>query len=382
MARRWLRKLHLCLALSFGSLFVLQGLSGIALAWMHELDVLLNPALFHGGAASATPARAAAVIERLAANPLYGRPSLLMLPHEPGDVYVAWFRQARSESGWRGEVSRQVMLDGDDLRVTGERNWGEFGISRPLLMPTLFHLHRFVLAGDIGKVVVGVSGLALLVTSLAGLVLWWPGRRRAAWRLRISFGGSWKRLCYTAHRAVGIVALPVLAFLGFSGLYFNLPDWVVPAVSAVLDVSPSGKLRSAPVRGEPIGAERALIAAQAQFPQARLTRIALPAKNSAPYEVRLRQPGELRRGDGATRVTIDTYSGAALRIVDPLDGLAGDRLLAVLFPLHSGEALGLPGRLFIAGCGLLPLMFLLSGLYMWWARTRGTLLPGTRRVPS
>ena len=370
MVRRCIRAVHLWLALAFGCLFALQGLTGTALAWMHEIDVLLNPALLRGGLRPATPARAAAVINKLSADPRYGPPSLLMLPQEPGDVYMAWYRPARDPGGWRTGVSRQVMVDGDDLRVCGERNWGEFGFTAPLLMPTLFHFHRYVLAGEIGKTVVGATGIALFATSLTGLVLWWPGRRRGAWRraIRISYGGSWKRLCQTAHRAVGIVALPLLAFMAFSGVYFNLPDLIVPAVSTVMEVTPPGAVRGAAAPGAPIGPERALLAAQAVFPQAQLTRIGIPSKPLAPYEVRLRQPGELRRGDGTTRVSIDASTGASLRVIDPVSGPAGDRFLGALFPLHNGEALGWPGRVLVASVGLLPLLFLLSGVQMWWGR--------------
>ena len=84
MVRRCIRAVHLWLALAFGCLFALQGLTGTALAWMHEIDVLLNPALLRGGLRPATPARAAAVINKLSADPRYGPPSLLMLPQEPG----------------------------------------------------------------------------------------------------------------------------------------------------------------------------------------------------------------------------------------------------------------------------------------------------------
>lgn len=366
----WLRKLHLYVGLVFGVIFALSGLTGSALAWMHEIDSLLNPDLFRATPAPITPARVQAVIDRLVSDPRYGRPSQLVLPQHDDEAVVAWYRAPAATSPWVTDTSRQVMVDAGSLAVTGERNWGEPGLSRRLLMPTLFHLHRYLLAGEIGKTVIGISGLALMLTSLLGLVLWWPAPTRRSLRqaLRISFDGSWKRLAHTGHRALGFFALPALALLGFSGLYFNLPNWVMPVVASVAHVSAAAKPVNQRPEGGPIGPVKAMAAAQALFPQGRISRIALPAKATAPYEIRLRQPGELRKGDGATRVSIDAYSGAVLRVLDPLRAPPGDTFLGWLFPLHTGEALGAAGRLFICCFGLMPALFLATGMLMWWRR--------------
>lgn len=376
--RRWLRKLHLYVGLGFGAIFALSGLTGSALAWMHEIDGLLNPELFRATPASITPVRVEAVIDRLASDPRYGRPSQLILPQHDDEVVVAWYRQsAAAAAPWATEISRQVMVDAASLTVTGERNWGEPGLSRRLLMPTLFHVHRYLLAGEIGKTVIGVSGLALMLTALLGLVLWWPAPTRRSLRqaLRISFDGSWKRLAFTAHRTAGFFALPVLALLGFSGLYFNLPNWVVPAVAAVAPVSAAAKPVNQAPSGLPIEPAKAMAAAQALYPQGRISRIALPARASAPYEIRLRQPGEVRKGDGATRISVDAYSGAVLRVLDPLRSAPGDTFLGWLFPLHTGEALGIAGRLFICCFGLMPLLFLATGVLMWLRQGRDRARP-------
>lgn len=380
MLRRWLRPLHLCVGLVFGALFALSGLTGMALAWDHELDALLNPRLFRAAPSEVTPERVQAVLQRLAADPRYGRPTQLMLPQAPDLVYVAWYREAARASRWRSDVARQVMIDGSSFAVTGERNWGEPGFTRPLLMPTLFHLHRYLLAGDVGKTAIGVSGFVLLLTSLIGLLLAWPGRRLVAWRqvIRISFGGSWGRLAYSAHRALGVLALPLLAFMGFSGLYFNLPDWVAPVVASVADVSPAGKPSNRTPAVHPIAALEALQRAQAVFPQARLSRIVLPAKSQAPYEIRLRQSGEWRRDDGATRVSIDASDGAVLRVIDPVNGPGGDRFLGALFAVHTGQVLGIPGRAFMSLFGVLPLLFGATGLLLWLRRRATT----ARRNPQ
>jgi uncharacterized iron-regulated membrane protein len=384
---RWLlSKLHLYIALSCGIVFVLLGLTGTALAWMHELDAALNPGLLRvtpaaglqaDERANLTPAAIDALVARLAADPAYGKPSQLWLPEHADEPVIAWYRRAPSArpAPFTLEVSRQVMVDPATLRVVGERNWGEAGISPPLLMPTLFHLHRYLLAGESGKTAIGVAGLLLAVTGLTGLVLWMPKPTLKAFcqSLRISHGGSWPRFHYSFHRSAGFFAAPVLIVLGVTGCYFNLPKWITPVVASVAPMAAADKVvnRSAPT-GVSIGAGAAVAAAQRHFPAARVSRVALPAGASAPFEVRVRQPGEVRHGDGATRIFIDARAGDVLRVRDPLRAARGDTLLNWFYPLHTGEAFGIAGRAFISIFGTAPLLFFITGVALWWRRRRNS----------
>ena len=382
--RSLLRQLHLWTGLCFGTLFVLSGLTGSAIVWLPEIDSMLNPDLFRvapapgvnpDAPASTTPARVQQAFERLAGDPRYGRPSQITLAAQADETVIAWYRSGPSTqaSPLALQISRQVMLNPGTLQIAGERNWGDIGMSRRLLMPTLFHLHRYLLAGEIGKTAIGISGLMLLITSSAGVLLWWPKRQRKALRqaFTISHGGSWPRFFHSSHRVAGFFAAPVLVMLGFSGWYFNLPKWVTPIVSSVATVSASAKLiNQMPVSGAPLSPAQAMQAAQALYPNARISRIALPSGPSMPYEIRLRQPGEIRQGDGATRITIDAYTGNILQVRDALRAPGGDKFLNWLFPLHSGEAFGNAGRIFISVFGFLPLLFLLTGLAVWTKRKK------------
>jgi len=104
--RSLLRRVHLIVALVFGGLFGLSGLTGGALAWMHELDVALNPALFHAAPAPGllAPAAIGRIVDRLTADPAYGRPGQLTLPERGGEVAIAWYRLPPRDG--RGPLTR------------------------------------------------------------------------------------------------------------------------------------------------------------------------------------------------------------------------------------------------------------------------------------
>ncbi len=377
--KKFARALHLWTGLVFGTILVVLGLTGSALSWMHELDTALNPGLLQlaappglraGQAMLVPPALTQAVADVLSQDRRYGRPSMLEMPQRAGDVFVASYRSSpdQGKAPWVQAVTRQVMVDPATLKVTGERNWGESGLSRPLLMPTLFHLHRYLVAGELGKVIVAVTGISLTLTILTGLILWWPRMAGSAiWHaMTVRHGGSWPRFSFQLHRAGGFFAAPLLLVSALSGVHFNMPQWTTPVVKLVSPVSTNAKLVNLSRRhGDGISLADAVAAAQAEFPDGRVSRVSLPAKPGQPVEIRVRQPAELRQGPGATRISIDSGNASVLRVIDPERARGGDKLLSWLFPLHTGEAFGIGGRIFVSLFGLVPLAFFLTGLVIW-----------------
>jgi uncharacterized iron-regulated membrane protein len=375
--KKLIRNIHLWAGLIFGTILVLQGLTGSVLSWRHELDAWLNPGLLRvvppPGMTAGEPARVAptavdAVMERLVRDPAYGRPDTLFLPETHGDVYVAWYRPGKPASKWEQGVTRQVMVDPANLAVLGERNWGEAGLSRPLLMPTMFHLHRYLMAGEAGKVVIAVQGVALFLLALTGIYVWWPKLTASAiWHaITVRQFGNWPKFSFQLHRAAGFWTAPVLLVLAVTGVNFNMPEWVQPAIKAFSPITANPKLSNvSPATAPRIGAGDAVAAAQARFPEGRVSRVSIPGKPEQPFEIRVRQPGELRHGDGATRVSVDAGSGEVLRAIDPLAAKGGDWVLSTMFPLHTGEAFGMLGRVLVCLAGLTPLGFFVTGLVVW-----------------
>jgi uncharacterized iron-regulated membrane protein len=134
-----------------------------------------------------------------------------------------------------------------------------------------------------------------------------------------------------------------------------------------------------PLSLSPIEPSRAITTAAGAFPNAELTPTELTSMGpEGGYAVRMRQLGEVRKSGGATVVWVDQYRGDILHRRDPRTISAGDTYLLWQFPLHSGEAFGLPGRLIILLSGLsLPLLYA-TGLWIWW-RKRGARIRARHR---
>lgn len=245
------------------------------------------------------------------------------------------------------------------------------GTGRPEVW--LYELHHFLLAGDKGMRVVGLSGLVAVFLALTGLIVWAPWWKRTS--LRVWPRSARRPDLIAAHRNIGLVfAIPIIVFcLTGSGLIFYqttqalLVKWLPGAVPE--EFFPPTDL------GE-IDWPKALTAAQAEFPDAQI-RVALwPEGPWAPAVVRLKQPGEWTP-DGRTTVLIDPSTSRVTGVVDPQKLGRGLRLNNALYPVHVA-AVG--GRIVDGITALSGLALAAMGALGLWAfvikpRRRRTKIP-------
>jgi uncharacterized iron-regulated membrane protein len=83
------------------------------------------------------------------------------------------------------------------------------------------------------------------------------------------------------------------------------------------------------------------------------------------YSVRLVASADVNPS-GNSQVYVDFATGevVATRLASEVG--AGDRFLFWQFPLHSGEAFGLAGRVAIALAAMALMAICGTGLYVWW----------------
>jgi uncharacterized iron-regulated membrane protein len=367
----WL-KIHRYIGLVLGLELSLVGLTGSLLVFHKAIDAWLNPRLLttkeRGARTSIDNIFAAA----RAAVPQAVGPDASISVHVPSRMdgtYLAWVKipgETAEDVRWQ-----QVSLDPYTGAVRGVRE------QDTSLISLLYSLHYTLLLGEWGETAVGISGLLLLLSVFSGVYLWWPRRGKIGQALTINFRAGRTRLNFDLHRVSGLYVGLVLLVVSFSGISMIFPRYAQLMVRMFLPVSDAPRaLKSMPQPGRsPIAPSRAIAAASSVFPDADLTSIDLPSMGpEGAYVVRLRQPGEVRKSGGASVVWVDQYRGDILHIRNPRTMSAGDRFLLWQFPLHNGEAFGLPGRLVILLSGLsLPLLYV-TGLSIWWrkhqARTR------------
>jgi uncharacterized iron-regulated membrane protein len=367
-------RLHRWIALTVGVWFALLGLTGTLLVWHGELDRALNPGWFAprtacvvGGDRSARPvAQALSLHARHSAAPAVQ----VMAPELRSAAYVVW---SKAPSGAR----IQHFIDVGCGEYLGRREWGAARFDRAHFVPAMYELHRSLLSGEIGHVLVGWVGLLLLGVTITGAIASWPRiANRAGWARTLSVrrGSTPRGFYHDLHRATGMWLLGFMLLMSISGVYLCFPKQTRAVIAAVLPTAGSGpavgtKPPKNDARTSAIAPTPDALVARAErlWPDAAWSRLQLPSGDNTRYEIRLLQSGEPRKDTGDTRVWLDA-GGRVDETRNPLDAPAGDVLIAWLFPLHSGEALGVPGRALWTLLGLVPLLLFATGVWLWWQR--------------
>ncbi|ATQ67429.1 MULTISPECIES: PepSY-associated TM helix domain-containing protein [Methylosinus] len=368
----WL-DIHLYIGLVAGAMLVVIGVTGSILVFWHEVDAWLDPqmrvvAARPGGAAAFTTLE---TIEQamMAATPPGGRITHVWTPRDERSCYLFYY-------DLDGDTRRFCIDPYDATKMADRLYYSKESPFRHALMGFLFQLHWSLLLSDLaddGGVIVGVAAILLMVSTLAGLYLWWPapGKWRSA--LTLKRGARAERLNYDLHKLGGVYSAAVLLSVLMSGLYMNLPTPFLWIVDHVAPLTEGGRVPSLsePAAGRPsIGFPAAVAAAVARSPQGHVERVDFPGDAQGAFTVYLNDVTGVGPFIRSRTLTVDRYSAAVLRVHDVTQGTAGDAFLRWQWPLHSGQAFGMTGRLMVLASGLLcPLLFV-TGLIRWLQKRR------------
>jgi uncharacterized iron-regulated membrane protein len=374
-ARRqlWL-KVHLWLGLTAGLVFALIGLTGSVLVFWQELDGWLNPELHR---VSAPPQGRAAyrplnelVQAADAVMPPGARRSTMYYPRHEGLAF--WFFYELPVAGEKDPQSLNAFVDPYTAEVKGTRVWAssERIFDRPLVS-FLFELHYDLLLGwDRGSWIVGVIGILAFLSTLTGLIVWWPltGKWKQAFTLKRR--ASVERFNHDLHKTFGVYSTLMLLAVLISGVYFNFGDrfrWLVSCFSAV---TPVKQFKSTPLPGAtPISPDDALARANERYPEGKLYWFSVPNQPEAAYVL----TKHVDFGGvfmGRRQIVVDQYSGEILHVADPLTGTAGNVLLQWQWPLHSGQVLRMPGRILVLSSGIACAVLFVTGVILWLHKRR------------
>lgn len=266
-----------------------------------------------------------------------------------------------------GGEDRVVRLDGQG-RVLRERG-GDQSTGDGATWDTLTTIHTSLLAGERGEWLIGLSGILLLSNILLGLKLAWP--KAGTWRKTLftkPVGGGRARL-YGWHRKVGLwLAIPALLAIG-SGILLVFEHGLETRLNAAVP-DPSIPARAA--QGQSVGFGQAVGAALRAFPGSTFAGVSLPDEEAPWYRVRVRSAGEVPRKWGASVVYVAAADGRVLSTHDAATASFGHQLVVTLYPLHTGQIGGWPGRVLALSVGLALIAAIGLGLALWVVRRRVT----------
>src|SRR5262245_57555415 len=282
----------------------------------------------------------------------------------------------------RAESERvEAMFSSTGGELLGTRESEVVGLSRPYLVKTVYEFHRNVLLGNFGSNIVGLAGFLLLTSALTGLLMTWP-KQRSGWKrivwVKVRAGAT--RILYDVHRSWGAVLCVLLILATVTGstlVYLNYAREIVSVFSEVAPF-PVVPWRETPLDGGP-SFEAIAARVDAAYPDRQVAEIHLPSKPTAGFVFYLRKPGDVHRL-GDTLVWVHSGTGEILFERSTRSRSAGETFMHWLFPLHSGTAFGLAGKLAMCLTGLAPLLLVLTGLWVWARKRRAERIERERRA--
>ncbi|MDD5033688.1 MAG: PepSY-associated TM helix domain-containing protein [Methylococcaceae bacterium] len=368
-ARRklWL-EVHLWLGLVAGAVLVVVGLTGSILVFWQEFDGWLSPDLYRVERAEGVRPLPPTALDEAARTAL------------PEGTKIGWVEfprdseQALNLSYLAPSVSmpgekdvRQLFIDPFTGTVKGERLWypADYFSGMPF-MALMFKLHYALLMKDYGVVMVGILSVLLIISVLTGLILWWPLTGKWAQALTIKPRASIERFNFDLHKTSGFYTALVMLAVLLSGVSMNLPEYFNTLVEIFSPLSLPERVHSGPAGGrEPIGWGRAAEIIEIRYPEGHLNSISPPADDAGLYNVCKNGVASMNRFVGYRCVWVDQYSGEILKVLDQTEGSAGDIFLQWQWPLHSGQAFGLTGRILVFLTGLACPVLYVTGLIRW-----------------
>jgi len=221
-----------------------------------------------------------------------------------------------------------------------------------------------------GRGVVAWIGLAMIVSMITGLYLWWP--RNQNWRMAFAFkrGARGRRRLIDLHNIFAVYLYLPLFVLAFTGVYFVRSTWIDPVVSLVSEPrmpDPDALARksapgSCPMKTTP---GQAVAVAQARFPATKLGLLVIPRQPGEPYEVELMSPDSFRLGL-ASKVYVDRECPNILTVIDSKTAVAAEAFQAATRALHHDLMLGGFGQALVFVSGLILPVSFVTGLLLWF----------------
>lgn len=351
MTKAGLRKawfqIHKWIGLILAALIIPISLTGSALVWHEPMERAMHPQRHAVSGSTELPVTtyASAAQAMLSPGELLQR---VQLPEKAGEPVTA----SALKPGERRPQRLTVYLDPPSGEVLDTARSGEG------LFHVLHVLHGSLMVPGMGRQIVGWVGVAMLISSISGLWLWWPlagsWRRGLRWKRHPNFDNN-------LHHQFGFwISLPLFV-LSFTGVWISFPQWFAAFESAGEAQGgprgPGGRFPlplPLPVEAMAIAVERAEEAASG-----RAISVTWPNERESNWVISVKPAAgpvaEVKIGADNPAVT-----------VEPTRGEPPETLARLMRRIHDGNGFPFIWQLIIFLGGILPAALAVTGITMWW----------------
>jgi uncharacterized iron-regulated membrane protein len=356
-------KVHLWLGLASGLVVFIVSLTGAIFVFQDEIRDLTEP--WRKVEAQAT---APLLPSRLQDAALAKHPDV-----KKATTWVTYFGAERAATVFftdSDQMPIMVSLNPYTGQVLQEQNlrYHFFSIVQAIHMTLL-------LPEAVAKWVVGGSVIIFVVMLITGLVLWWPKRKQERkQRFTIKWGARWRRVNYDLHNVLGFYVASIAVVLALTGLFMIFPvllDSVVLVANAGREypqeksVAKVDTLQAVTAVAQPLP-DIIYRTVQRRSPNAEMILIGPSGTGKDPaycwaYQKTLHY---YHRDDYA----FHPVSGQVLQARFHAGKSNGGKLSDMNYDLHTGQLLGLGGKIVAFLASLISASLPVTGTVLWWGR--------------
>lgn len=236
------------------------------------------------------------------------------------------------------------------------------------------HLHASFLAGETGHWIVAISTIIFVISTITGLVLWWPKRWTKTTR-QASFTVKWKakfkRLNYDLHNVFGFYSLIICLILSVTGLLIFFP-----ALSNLTIRATGGELahlkEALPVQDSTKTSKDMVTFAyevlEKEYPDKEMVSIWNYDQQKLGAYVFTSGKVGLKSIEHADITIYDRYTGEKIQ---PGKGyLQHEKTENIIWQLHMGQWWGQLGKLSTFIGGIIATTLPVTGFLVWWGRRK------------
>jgi len=382
--------LHRYVGLVMALFLVVAGLTGIFIAFYHELDACIHPEIMRvevpANQAMLSPVALHALVLKQYPNAMVTRLDLRQVAGESTRFYL----KSKPNFPANALINNEVFVNPYTGKVLGERQWGDVTQGTINLMPFIYRLHFSLALGEFGDVAFGIVALLWTLDCFVGAYLTFPASQRnaknkakenpwlkrwwKAWKIRWQGGVS--KVNFDLHRAGGLWLWAMLFVFAWSSVAFNLREVYAPVMDTFF--ARQGADEKIPTLPQPLtspqlDANAALNVGRALMQQAshaygftihHEARMYYDADKGA-YTYVVSSSRDVSEQAASTSVMFNANSGERLAVYLPSGVAAGDTITEWLLALHTAQVWGLPMQIFISFMGLLVVVLTVTGVFIW-----------------
>jgi uncharacterized iron-regulated membrane protein len=356
--RKWILKIHLWVGLASAVFVIVLGLSGAIIAFENDYDHWFHPSIWY-----VTPQP-----QRLTQEALL---DAVQQKYAPAKVAAIFMQDSHEDLA-------QVYFLSNDLEVhVNPYDGGILGTRdrepRVNVVVGIIHqlhirlVHIRIGSIDVGKLLVEIAGVELLLMIPTGLWLWWKKKQ-----FRINWRGSWRRINWDLHSAVGIYTIVFLALATVTGFFISFEQplfWMMH--SGPYERTPAPRSTPPVTASQSPDLDSILRLSDEALADSTTVAVSVPRGPKSVYVVQKRVPHDQSR-NAQSNVFIDQYSGKVLKVDDFNKISPGYRAVRINRSIHTGDYWGLPSHIILSISSALLAVMAITGTIIWWKKLAGS----------